>query len=108
MDSIFSTYRSVDPIPQCEEEPQIYQSPELSNPLFGLLDAIEARPTSQIRDDSPRQQVKNWFNKKYVTKQKESISSTPTNYTGASAEAFNAAYDNVEKRNPEAKKYRRF
>lgn len=108
MDSIFSTYRSVDPVPQYEEEPQIYQSPELSNPLFGLLDAIEARPTSQIRDDSPRQQVKNWFNKKYVTKQKESISSTPTNYTGASAEAFNAAYDNVEKRNPEAKKYRRF
>ena len=54
MDSIFSTYRSVDPIPQYEEEPQIYQSPELSNPLFGLLDAIEARPTSQIRDDSPR------------------------------------------------------
>ena len=46
MDSIFSTYRSVDPIPQYKEEPQIYQSPELSNPLFGLLDAIEARPTS--------------------------------------------------------------
>lgn len=108
MDSIFSTYRSVDPIPQYEEEPQIYQSPELSNPLFGLLDAIEAHPTSRIKDDSPRQQVKNWFNKKYVTKQKEPISSTPTNYTGASAEAFNAAYDNVEKRNPEAKKYRRF
>lgn len=108
MDSIFSTYRSVDPIPTYEESEQIYVTPELSNPLFNLLDAIEKnKPSKSTEEANPHQQVRDWFNRKYITKQK-TVSSKPTEYKGRGAEEFNAAYDRVEQRNPEAKKYRRF
>lgn len=108
MDSIFSTYRSVDPIPAYEEPEQIYVAPELSNPLFNLLDAIEKnKPSKSTEEANPHQQVRDWFNRKYITKQK-TVSSKPTEYKGRGAEEFNAAYDKVEQRNPEAKQYRRF
>lgn len=108
MDSIFSTYRSVDPIPVYEESEQTYIAPELSNPLFNLLDAVESnKPSTQEEISNPQQQIRDWFNKRYVTKQIPS-STKPTEYKGRGAEEFNAAYDRVEQKNPEAKKYRRF
>lgn len=112
MDNIFSTYRSVDPVPQFidnTEEPLPNYNPLQENPLFGLLNNIDRKISKSKKDQ--KQDITDWFSNYSIIKDNsnKNTNTRSMNYTGVKGfENFNKAYDNVEKKNPEAKNYRKF
>lgn len=109
MDNIFSTYRSTDPIPDLNDTDNLENyAPEFNNPLEELFNNMDSRLQNKQQFLDNKYQIKDWFNNLNYNMEKKNTDSSK-NYTNIKGfDAFSKAYDAVEKKDPEAKKYRKF